>query len=62
VQRSQEIPIGYAPAMTRIPAAPQRHIDVLFYGALTGRCGRWRNFYDYDSHNMKTIRLRYGGD
>lgn len=46
--------------MTRIPAAPQRDIAVLFYGALTGRCGR--NFYDYDSHNMKTIRLRYGGD
>ncbi len=48
--------------MTRIPATPQRHIDVLFYGALTGRRERWRNFYDYDSHNMKTIRLRYGGD
>jgi hypothetical protein len=29
------VPIGYAPAITRIPAAPQRDIDVLFYGALT---------------------------
>lgn len=37
VQRSQVIPIGYAPAMTRIPAAPQRDIDVLFYGSLTER-------------------------
>lgn len=31
------LPIGYAPCLTRIPAAPERDIDVLFYGSLNAR-------------------------
>lgn len=35
--RFRHVPLGYVPALTRIPAAPQQDIDVLFYGSLNAR-------------------------
>jgi hypothetical protein len=35
--RVQVVPVGYAPALTRIPRAPLQDIDVLFYGAVNER-------------------------
>jgi len=35
--RRQVVPVGYVPALTRIPKAPVQDIDVLFYGAVNER-------------------------
>jgi hypothetical protein len=35
--RLQLVPVGYVPALTRIPHAPVQDIDVLFYGSVTER-------------------------
>jgi hypothetical protein len=35
--RRQVVPVGYVPALSRIPRAPVQDIDVLFYGALNER-------------------------
>lgn len=35
--RLQVVPVGYVPALTRIPKAPVQDIDVLFYGAVNPR-------------------------
>jgi SAM-dependent methyltransferase len=36
-QAVKHVPIGYVPQMTRIPAAAEQDIDVLFYGSLNSR-------------------------
>ncbi len=35
--RIQVVPVGYVPALTRIPRAPVQDIEVLFYGAVNER-------------------------
>jgi hypothetical protein len=35
--RRQVVPVGYVPALSRIPRAPVQDIDVLFYGAVNER-------------------------
>jgi hypothetical protein len=35
--RRQVVPIGYIPALTRIPRVPEQDIDVLFYGSINER-------------------------
>jgi hypothetical protein len=37
VPRPQVVPLGYVPALQRLPAAPIEDIDVLFYGSLNPR-------------------------
>jgi hypothetical protein len=36
-RRRQVVPVGYVPALSRIPRAPVQDIDVLFYGAVNPR-------------------------